>query len=189
MTINPLKIGFTPDEFDAYVKKINPRMFTEPSSGAKTPILGAVLHNTYMPDLKMVQGYLDAKKWDEPHLIENWWTLYRQKAWQSGPHIFIFPTKIYVATPLDVRGTHSPSYNRNYWGIEIIGDYSHEILPDNMRYMAERVLKAFYHQIAVSAVDKNFHFHGEDVKSTHHFCPGSGVGPKTAWLAKINSVA
>ena len=132
-------------------------------------------------------AYLAAKKWNEGQLIENWWTSYRQKAWKSGPHIFIFPTKIYVATPLDVRGTHSPSYNLNYWGVEICGDYSHEILPANMRMMTERVLKAFYRQLGFAANGDNLKYHGEDPKTTHHFCPGQNIGPKASWLKAINA--
>jgi hypothetical protein len=186
MTINPLKLAFTMDEFDQYLKKVNPKVFKEIGGSSTSPILGAVLHNTFLPDLKMVQGYLGTKKWSEAQLIENWWTMYRQKGWSAGPHVFVFPTKIYVATPLDTRGVHSPSYNKNYWGVEVVGDYSHEILPSNMRVMTERVMQAFYRQLNVKADDKNFHFHGEDKASSHHFCPGVNIGKKADWIKQIN---
>ena len=183
MTVDPLKIGFTAVEFDAYAQANAGRTFKD-TGGV---VAGCVLHNTFLPDLKMVQGYLSTKKWTQGQLIENWWTQYRQKAWRSGPHIFIFPDKIYVATPLTLRGTHSPSFNSQYWGIEIVGDYSHEILPQSMRALTVSALASLFKKLGRPATAENFRFHGEDPKTTHRLCPGKNVGPKADWIAAINA--
>jgi len=182
MTQNPLKLGFTPQEFSTYIRKIHPQKF---SNG--TSIEGAVLHNTFMPDLKMVNGYLDSKKWTAEQLIDNWWVSYRKQGWQSGPHIFVFPHKIYVATPLTDRGTHSPSFNKAQWGLEMVGDYSHETLPKEMRDMGVHVFAEMFKSLGKNASNGNFHFHGEDPRTSHKHCPGVNVGPKSQWIADINS--
>ncbi len=182
MTIDPLKKGYTPEEFTAYMDKEKPKKF------GTTPIVGVTLHNTWMPDLKRVQGYLNSKKWTPEQLIDNWWVSYRKMKWYSGPHIFIFPEKIYVATPLNVRGTHSPSYNKNYWGIEIIGNYDTEILPPQMRKLAVHTAATMFKTLGVTATNINFRFHGEDPKTTHKNCPGKNIAPKSKWIEEINAL-
>lgn len=192
MTASPLKIGFDKEGFTAYMKKVNPRMFTHPITKERTPILGVTLHNTYFPTLAMVIDYMDknigaTKEWTAEQLIDNWWVNYIHMKWVSGPHIFVFPHKIYVACPLDMRGTHSPSYNKNYWGIEVVGDYAKEKLPDQIRDMTRHVAKTMFNQLAVKASDHNFRFHGEDPRTTHKLCPGVNIGTKASWIASINA--
>ena len=55
MTAQPLKLGMTKEEFTAYVGSIHPKIFFDPPTNQHTPIFGCVLHNTFMPDLAMVQ--------------------------------------------------------------------------------------------------------------------------------------
>lgn len=184
MTNTPLKLSFTPAEFAVYVEKLKPSKFIDTG----VPIEGATLHNTWMPDLKRVQGYLDTKKWTAEQLIDNWWVSYRKMKWRSGPHIFIFPNgKIYVATDLLMRGTHSPSYNRARWGIEIIGDYDKEILPDDMRALTIHAFAVLFFALGIKATANNFAFHGEDPKTSHKACPGKNIGTKTKWISDINA--
>jgi hypothetical protein len=184
MTLNPLKIGLTTPEFTAYIDKIHPTKFTNNGHA----IVGAVLHNTAMPTLKMVNGYLDSKRWTPEQLVDNWWVSYRKQGWSAGPHMFILPHKIYIATPLDHNGTHSPAYNAGYWGMEMVGDYSFETLPDEMRAMAVHAFADMYRTLGKKADASNFHFHGEDTSSSHRHCPGVNVGPKDRWLHDINAV-
>lgn len=180
MTINPIKKGYTLEEFKDYIAKTKPTKFDN------IPITGITLHNTWMPDLKRVKGYLDSKKWKAEQLIDNWWVSYRKMKWYSGPHLFIFPDKIYVATPLNVRGTHSPSYNKSYWGIEIIGNYDIETLPIEMRKLAVGAAAELFRALGVKASNINFRFHGEDPKTTHKACPGKNLAPKSKWIEEIN---
>jgi len=184
MTNNPIKKGFTSVEFTKYVADLKPVKFLDTG----TPIEGMTLHNTWMPDLKRVKGYLDSKKWTAEQLIDNWWVSYRKMKWRSGPHIFIFPNgKIYVATALTERGTHSPSYNRARFGIEVIGNYDTEILPDDMRQLTIHCFATLYKALGMRATEKNFAFHGEDPKTSHRGCPGKNIGTKAKWISDINA--
>jgi lysozyme len=177
MTVKPLKLGFTPEEFTSYMKTVKLTDWKP---------VGVVLHNTAMPTLKMVQNYISSKQWTFEQLIDNWWVRYIKSGWSAGPHLFIMPDKIWVATPLTMRGTHSPSYNSTYWGIEMIGDFETELCPPETRANTVHALKEMYKLIGVVPNDKNFHFHGEDPRSTHHGCPGKNVHPKSGWLAEMS---
>ena len=178
MTIAPLKLGFTPEAFTAYVKTLG---------RLEWPAKAVTIHNTFMPNLKMVDDYIAAKKWTPEQLIENWWTMYRQKGWYSGPHIFVFRDKIYVASPLTLRGTHSPSFNKDHFGIELLGDYSKEILPDSIRSMGAHAAAVLLNKIGAHANMKTVKFHGDDPKTTHRGCPGKNVGTKADWIAAIEA--
>lgn len=184
MTNIPIKLGLTATQFTEYCNNLKPTKFTDTG----TPIAGCILHNTYLPDLKMVNNYLETKKWTAPQLIDNWWVSYQRMKWRSGPHLFIFPNDlIYIATRLDERGTHSPSYNKAYWGVEVIGDYSHEILPENMKQLTIHAMAVLYKTLGKTVTDKNFHFHGEDPKTSHKGCPGKNIGTKQQWMNDVNA--
>lgn len=177
MTIAPLKIGFTPEGFTDYLK-ILPRI-----EWAKA----VTIHNTYMPNLHMVDNYLATKKWTEAQLIDNWWQNYIRMKWFGGPHLFIFRDKIWVANPLTLHGTHSPSFNRDHFGVEMIGDYDLEILPDSLRHNAVHAMACLLNKIGKHANDRTVRFHGEDPATTHKHCPGKNVGPKAGWIAAIEA--
>lgn len=176
MTVAPLKLAFTPEEFTAYVHGLG-RMEWNPSA--------VTIHNTFAPNLAQVDGYLAAQKWTESQLIDNWWQSYIKMGWYSGPHLFIFRDKIWVATPLTLRGTHSPSFNKSHFGIEMIGDYSKEILPDSIRKLAVHGAAVLLNKIGVPAESKSVAFHGEDPRTTHKGCPGKNVGSKEQWISAI----
>ena len=46
--------------------------------------------------------------------------------WSAGPHLFVADDLIWVFTPLNVSGVHSPSWNGISWGVEMVGDYAVE---------------------------------------------------------------
>ncbi|HEV2715317.1 MAG TPA: hypothetical protein VGU64_08645, partial [Terriglobales bacterium] len=48
--------------------------------------------------------------------------------WSGGPHLFVADDLMWVFTPLNVPGVHSPSWNRVAWGVELVGDYDKEPL-------------------------------------------------------------
>lgn len=177
MTVPALKLGFTKEEFTAYCQSLG-KMTWNP--------VAVTLHNTYLPNLKMVDDYITSKRYTPGQLIDNWWQSYIRMKWSAGPHLFIFRDKIYVATPLTMRGTHSPSFNKDHYGVELVGDYDKEILPDSIRDLAEHAIAVLYKEIGTKASDKNFHFHGEDPRTTHKGCPGKNVGKKSDWILNIN---
>jgi hypothetical protein len=176
MTVEPLKLGFSRDEFTTYCDKLK--------MGAWRP-RGCVLHNTYLPTLAMVNGYLTSGRWRFDQLIDNWWVRYKKLKWSSGPHLFIMPDKIWVATPLPIKGTHSPSFNSAYWGVELVGDYSTETLPKALRDNAVHAMACLFSMLGHEPSPQTLKFHGEDPRTSHKGCPGKNVGPKSQWEADI----
>jgi hypothetical protein len=179
VTIAPLKIGYTPAEFQHYCETELPKRMK-----AWRP-RGCVLHNTFNPNLKQVEHYIASGKWRFDQLIENWWTRYRQLGWYSGPHLFVMPDRIWVATPLWIRGTHSPSYNATFWGVELVGDYDTEQLPEPLRSNAVHAMACLYAMLGHEPTPENFKFHGEDPRTLHKNCPGRAVHPKVWWDVAI----
>jgi hypothetical protein len=193
--ISPWKKKVTREELDAVLAKINP---TYPFKGPSGRVpRGVVLHNTWLPTLQMVKDYLAGtnvggknsklRKYKEEQLIDNWYVSYRKQGWYSGPHFFIFPTGIWIANPLDTRGTHSPSWNGSHYGVEVIGDYSKEVLPPDMQGHVLDCLKSLYKHLGVKANKVNFKFHGEDPKTSHKDCPGKNLR-SIKWIELINGV-
>jgi hypothetical protein len=186
MTIEPLKQKVTPAEITELVKK------------SQWKAKGVVLHNTWLPGLRMVEDYLSGKnqfgknpknkKISEGQLIDNWWVSYKRMKWAAGPHLFIFPTGIFVATPLSQRGTHSPSFNQTHYGVEMIGEYDTEELPYTIRALTANTMTALFKGMGVLATDKTLKFHGEDPRTSHKGCPGKNARNKTMWLEMINGV-
>lgn len=178
MTIKPVKKAFTPWEFQVYCKD-----FAKIQRSWKPS--GVVLHNTAIPNLAKVQSYLDKSQWTFPQLIDNWWVRYIKLGWPSGPHLFVMPDKIWLATPLDVRGTHSPSFNKDYWGIEVVGDFSTEVMSKEHRLTTLSAIKSLYSILGTKPTDKSFRFHGEDPRTSHKGCPGKNIHPKSGWIAEL----
>lgn len=90
-----------------------------------------VWHNTGLPTIdqweKTAQD--DLKKGLIPGTtrINNLVSFYRdQQGWSSGPHFFVYKDVIWVFTPPNKKGTHSPSWNGVSIGIEMIADFSKE---------------------------------------------------------------
>ncbi len=178
VTIAPLKLSFTSEEFLKYCESIKLKDW-KPT--------GVVIHNTAMPTLKMVQDYITSKKWTFEQLIDNWWVRYIKSGWSAGPHLFVMPDKIWVATPLTVKGTHSPSFNAKYYGIEIVGDYSTETFTPEHRATVLVAIQGLYKILGVKPTDANFKFHGEDTRTSHKLCPGKAIHPKSGWITELNS--
>src|SRR5262245_11238417 len=74
--------------------------------------IGIVWHNTAAPTLAQW------KRYTRQHWMESLQSYYKGLGWQGGPHLFIDHEKITLFTPLNARGTHSPSFNAQYIGIE-----------------------------------------------------------------------
>ena len=64
--------------------------------------------------------------------------------WSAGPHLFIADDLIWVFTPLDTPGVHSPSWNAISWGVELVGDYTTEELSPGVQGNATQGLAALY---------------------------------------------
>jgi len=151
--------GFTAAELENYVQNVQltswrPRF--------------VVLHNTYIPRLA------DWHKVPGGQRMQNLQAFYRDtQGWSAGPHLFVSDDLIWVFTPLNTPGVHSPSWNAISWGVELVGDYSTEPLGDAVRSNAISALASLH---ALAGIDpESLRLHKEDTKTTHKNCPGVNV--------------
>jgi hypothetical protein len=151
--------GFTAVDFQQYVRTVR--------LNAWRPQF-VVVHNTQRPTLAEWR-----QKPGEEHMrdLENY---YRDTMhWSAGPHLFVADDLIWVLTPLDTAGVHSPSWNAVSWGVELIGDYDLEPLSDGTRENAVTALASLH---ALAGLDpRTLHIHKEDPKTTHTYCPGKNI--------------
>jgi hypothetical protein len=127
-----------------------------------------VLHNTYIPKLA------DWHKVPGAQRMQNLQAYYRDtQHWSAGPHLFVADDLIWVFTPLDTAGVHSPSWNAISWGVELVGDYSSEPLNLKVRSNAASALASLH---ALAGLDpESLKLHKEDPKTTHRNCPGLNI--------------
>lgn len=154
--------SFTPAEFDAYCHTLQWTAW-RPSF--------MVLHNTYMPTLAMRPDGLTKQ-----HIL-NLENYFKGQGWSAGPHLFIDDKQIWVFTPLTLSGVHSPSWNKQAIGIEMLGDFEKEAFTSG-RGLAVRnnTAAAIATLSAVLGIDPDtMKLHKEDKKTTHKTCPGKNV--------------
>lgn len=142
--------------------------------------VGIVWHNTASPTLKRWHE-VPRQRW-----MENLEEFYKAKTppWNGGPHLFIDDgvDGIGLFNPLNKRGTHSPSFNAQWIGIEHVGDYSTEdddfgpgLLVKRNGIMATAVLCL---KLGIDPLTK-IKLHKEDPR-TDHDCPGKDMAEDKA---------
>lgn len=153
-----LGLGFSPAVFDNYVRGV--------VLGDWRPSF-LVLHNTGIP------------RFDEWHDVTgdrrmaglaNYYQ--HDQGWSGGPHLFIADDLIWTGTPLNVPGVHSPSWNDEAWGVELVGDYDTEPFGDAVKRNGLEAMAAL-HRLAGWA-EPRIRLHREDPLTDHH-CPGDNV--------------
>jgi hypothetical protein len=150
--------GFTPDQFDEYLGTV--------SFAVWRPQF-VVLHNTGAPKLS---DWHSVSGQDRMGNLANFYHNVQQ--WSAGPHLFVADDLIWVFTPLNVSGVHSPSWNSISLGVEMVGDYEVESFDAPVRDNAVSALASLH---AILGLDPNtLRFHKEDPKTTHN-CPGKNV--------------
>lgn len=151
--------AFTSFEFDDYVKTIR--------LASWRPHF-IVLHNTYIPRLA------DWHKVPGEQRMRNLQSYYRDtQHWSAGPHLFVADDLIWVFTPLDTPGVHSPSWNAISWGVELVGDYSVEEFDTGVQNNSTGALAALH---ALAGIEPDsLRLHKEDPKTTHKNCPGPNI--------------
>jgi hypothetical protein len=166
--------SFTPDAFIQYCKTIHWTAW-RPSF--------IVLHNTAIPCLADRPNGLTHE-----HILglENFYK--KVQKWSAGPHLFIDDKQIWVFTPLNVSGVHSPSWNQVSLGIEMLGDYEKEAF-NSGRGLAVRknAVSAITTLSGILGLDINsMKIHREDPKTTH-ICPGKNV-VKSEVINEVNDL-
>ena len=99
--------------------------------------------------------------------------------WHGGPHMFVDDKLIWLFTPLDKPGVHSPSWNSTAWGIEMVGDYDSEPFDSGFGMRVRQNAIAAASILLLKKINKpcnseTLKFHYEDAKTTHA-CPGKHV--------------
>lgn len=178
MTIKPIAKGMSAQEFKTYVDgDVTARM------GAWRP-RGVVLHNTAAPTLAQFYKNKD-KPLSGEQRVKNMWVSYERAGWAGGPHLVVTDREILLGNPLWLRGTHSPSWNATFWGLEMAGDFDKEALPPALRDNAVQAMAALYAMLGHEPDNNTFHFHKEDPRTTHKGCPGKNAGVKANWIEWI----
>src|SRR5438874_2965524 len=138
--------GFTKEDFSSYVQNVQLDNWRPQF---------VVLHNTYIPKLS------DWHKVPGLQRMQNLQSYYRDtQRWSGGPHLFVADDLIWVFTPLDTAGVHSPSWNAISWGVELVGDYSSEPLNASVQANAASALADLH---ALAGLDPNtLRLHKED---------------------------
>ena len=102
---------FTPDELAAYLTQVQFSSFTPRF---------VTLHHTGAPNLAQRPNGFSAQH------LQNLLHYYQNElGWRGAPHLFIDdrPQPIIVFQRLDRRGVHAVSFNKNPWGIDMLGNY------------------------------------------------------------------
>jgi hypothetical protein len=154
--------NYVPASFDNYCHELN--------WSAWRPSF-IVLHNTAIPSLaQRPNGFT------KEH-IKGLETFYRDtQKWKAGPHLFIDDKQIWVFTPLNISGTHSPSWNKVALGIEMLGDFETESFDSGRGLQVRKnAVAAMATLCAILGLDPaTIRLHREDPLTTHA-CPGKNV--------------
>lgn len=147
--------------------------------------IGIVWHNTASPSLAQWKTYPRA------HWMNGLESYYKGKGWNGGPHLFVDdgPDGIGLFNPLNHRGTHSPSFNAQYIGIEHVGDYGTEEddTGDGLKVKTNGIIATaiLCAALGIPADPTHIKLHKEDPK-TDHDCPGKNMAKDK--LKSIQSV-
>lgn len=131
-----------------------------------------VVHNTSTPTLaQRPNGF------NETHM-KNLVSFYaNEMGFKGGPHLFIDDKGIWEFNPLNLRGTHSPSWNKISWGVEMLGEYERdEFTSGRGAKVAENAVQAVAALCEKLSVPvSTIRFHKEDPLTSHTSCPGKKV--------------
>lgn len=137
---------------------------------------GMVLHNTAIPSGRRWLDY-PGERW-----LKNLKTFYTSLGWSAGPHLFIGwngkEVEIWVMTDLNVRGTHSPSWNGTRIGVEMVADFASEDDDAGWGLQVKQTTAAVFAMIHAKMgwdpTDTAIRLHKEDPQ-TDHDCPGKDI--------------
>lgn len=126
-----------------------------------------VLHNTGAPNLADWHCVSGETR------MRNLESYYRDtQHWSAGPHLFVADDLIWVFTPLNTSGVHSPSWNSISWGVEMVGDFASEAFTGSVKDNAIAALATLHAALGLDPA--TLKLHKEDPLTTHD-CPGKNV--------------
>ena len=158
------------DDFSAYVDTVQFNLWRPKF---------VVVHNTSAPDLATYAKWQARGNPSDEQWALNLQGYYRdQMGWSAGPHLFVTPRSIIAFTPLNVPGTHTPSWNSISWGVETVGEFETEPFVGTPSHaMLVGALGVLHMKAGLSPTpyllgQHGLHFHKEDPRTTHTSCPG-----------------
>jgi hypothetical protein len=128
------------------------------------------VHNTAAPTLAQWIGYPVNQR------IQNLKGYYESLGWNSGPHFFVDPLHIIPFTPMNQKGTHSPSFNGTHIGIECVGDYARDDDDTGLGLAVKNNLIALLGMLygRLGLDPSKLAMHKDDPRTTHD-CPGKDL--------------
>jgi hypothetical protein len=142
-----------------------------------------VRHNTGSPTLAQRPDGLTVQH------IQNLKAYYEGLGWHAGPHLFVDDHQIWVFSDLRHPGVHTPSWNSESFGVEMLGDF------DTEDFNSGRGLAVQKNAIAAIAVLSHYagidshtmKDHREDPETTHRDCPGDSCHQhKTQFMDNVH---
>lgn len=171
-----VKKSFTVDTFDKYIDTVVAKNM------AVWRPMGVVIHNTG----KHSKWTATTTAAEAVQYMRNMSVTWDNAGWSSGPHLVIGPCgNIVCATPLWLRGTHSPSWNSTHWGIEMVGDFDFDPFGNVQRDAVTIAIASLFQMLGRTPDDSSIKLHKEDPKTSHKRCPGKNSGTKAAWISRI----
>jgi N-acetylmuramoyl-L-alanine amidase CwlA len=125
-----------------------------------------VIHHTWKPT---------KEGWAGQRSIDGLKAYYEKKKWSAGPHLFVAEDGIWLFSPMCQNGIHAGKLNSRSIGIEVVGDYDHEVWSGQTKTNALGAIKCLMNQLDI-AQDQIF-FHRDVSPKT---CPGSAITKE--WL-------
>lgn len=175
--------AFTAENVGAYLRSLPRPSF----------VRFVVVHNTGAPNLATYRDYANRKNpISDAQWLRNLEGYYRdQQKWHAGPHWFVTPNAagLLAFTPSTVPGVHSPSWNSQSLGVEMVGDYQAEPFDPAVQRNVVALLAELHLWLGLSP--DTIRFHREDPGTTHKDCPGKNVNKAqliAAVRAKMNQL-
>jgi len=125
-----------------------------------------VIHHTWKPT---------KESWAGQRSIDGLKAYYEKKKWPAGPHLFVAEDGIWLFSPMRQNGIHAGKLNPRSIGIEVVGDYDHEVWSGQTKTNALGVIKSLMGQLNITQDQLFFH---RDVSPKT--CPGSAITKE--WL-------
>lgn len=94
--------------------------------------------------------------------------------WSAGPHLFIAPDGIYQMTPLAHAGIHATICNKQYWGVEVVGNYDDHYWSSQTEYRVLGVAAALLRKAKATSVTLDT-LRGHRECNSPKTCPGKAI--------------
>lgn len=176
-----IKHGYVVEEFLEYLESVVAKEFLKTVWRPR----GVVLHNTGKINWP---GVVNGKQITPEQRLDNMSVGWRDAKFKAAPHLVLPPDGlVWLSWPLWKPGTHSPSWNSTYWGIEMVGDFRSEHPTAALLRTASMAMAGMYRLLGQQVDNNHFKLHKEDPKTSHKDCPGILCGPKDVWMMRIKS--